>query len=205
MRVPIVDIKSINSKKKQIGLKNGEVIPAYTWVSSELAAFTGEFKYGNVSVWADERMHVELGEVIGEKKEAVIEEAIEAIVHKIDGTTINIQHPVFKIDTPNIYISGDASQIVFGSTRYDQSSDRIMTRVPLFTGEAGYWLDFQHIQKLEIGPEGRTKVTFKDKETLTGELYEGVEALLDKEQKEIEIPIEKIVSIEFSPVESSSK
>jgi len=40
---------------------------------------------------------------------------------------------------------------------------------------------------------------------LTGELYEGVKALLDKEQKEIKILIEKIVSIEFSPVESSSK
>lgn len=205
LRLPIVDIKSINSKKKQIVLKNGEVIPAYTWASSELAAFTGEFKYGDVSVWADERMHVELGEVIGEKKEVVTEETIEAIVHKIDGTTINIQHPVFKIDTPNINLSGDASQIVFGSTNYDGGDNPIVSRVPLFTGDAGYWLDFRHIRKLEIGPEGRTKVTFKDKETLTGELYKGVEALIDKEQEEVKIPIEKIVSIEFSPVESSSK
>ena len=206
LRLPIVDIKSINSKKKEIDLKNGEVIPAYTWASSELAAFTGEFKYGHVSVWADERMHVELGEVISEKEEAVIEkEAIKAVVHKTDGTTINMQHPVFTIYIHNIGLSGDASQIVFGGTGWDDGDNPIVPCVPLFTGEAGYWLDFRYIQKLEIGPEGRTKVTFKDKETLTGELYEGVEALLDKEQKEIEIPIEKIVSIEFSPVESSSK
>lgn len=210
LRLPIVDIKSINSKKKEIVLRNGKVIPAYIWVSRELAAFTGEFKYGDMSVWADRGMHVELGEVISEKEEAVIEkEAIKAVVHKTDGTVISIQHPVFKIDTPNIGIKEaeyqDDSQIVFGSTGYDSADDPIVPRVPLFTGDAGYWLDFRHIRKLEIGPERRAKVTFKDKETLAGELYEGVTALLDKEQKEIEIPIEKIASVEFGPAESSTK
>ena len=209
LRLPIVDIKSINSKKKEIVLRNGKVIPAYIWVSRELAAFTGEFKYGDMSVWADRRMHVELGEVISEKEEAVIEkEAIKAVVHKTDGTAISIQHPAFKVNTPNIPTAWEAkwdSRIVFGSTGYDRADDRIVTRVPLFTGDAGYWLDFRHIRKLEIGPERRAKVTFKDKETLAGELYEGVTALLDKEQKEIEIPIEKIASVEFGPAESSTK
>ncbi|GAJ19478.1 unnamed protein product, partial [marine sediment metagenome] len=126
LRLPIVDIKSINSKKKEIVLKNGKVIPAYTWVSGELAAFTGEFKYGDVSVWADRRMHVELGEVISEKEEAVIEkEAIKAVVHKTDGTAISIQHPAFKVNTPSMYIKEaeykDDSRIVFGSTGYDWS------------------------------------------------------------------------------------